>query len=160
MIKIFIASVVAVLAITAAFSAGKEENNQYSMEILSVIDGDTYRALVEIWPGLVQSINVRVRGIDTPEKNTSGGECPSHEKALAFKAARIAEGALKSAYRVYITKVGLGKYAGRVIGEVVLVNRDGSKYLMSDFLIKSGVAVKYDGGKRSTDWCAKAVIRS
>ena len=53
--------------------------------LLAVTDGDTFRARLEVWPGVEVVTAVRLRGIDTPEIK---GKCPA-EKAAAQ--ARLAE---------------------------------------------------------------------
>lgn len=140
-------------AVAASLAAGEAEYNRYDMKIVRLIDSDTYRVVVSLWPGLVQTIDVRVEGIDTPEKYRPSKKCREHERALAKEALMIAEGALQSATRIYVTGVGLGKYAGRVIGKVVLVNKSGEEALITDLLMASGLAVEYHGGKKVKDWC-------
>src|SRR5688500_17296733 len=39
----------------------------YPAEVLRVLDGDTFEARVQLWPGLAITTRVRLRGIDTPE---------------------------------------------------------------------------------------------
>lgn len=140
-------------AVAASLVAGEAQFNQYDMDIVRYIDSDTYRAVIHLWPGQAQTIDVRVEGIDTPEKYRPSKKCRAHERALAKEALGIAQGAMESAARVYVTGVGLGKYAGRVIGKVVLVNKSGEEALITDLLMASGLAVEYHGGTKVKDWC-------
>ena len=39
----------------------------YPAEVVRVIDGDTFQARVQVWPGLSVDTKVRLRGIDAPE---------------------------------------------------------------------------------------------
>ena len=39
----------------------------YPVEVLRVIDGDTFEARVRIWPGMDVTTKVRLRGIDAAE---------------------------------------------------------------------------------------------
>ena len=39
----------------------------HAVEVLSVLDGDTFEARVNLWPGLAITTRVRLRGIDAPE---------------------------------------------------------------------------------------------
>ena len=50
--------------------------------VLSVTDGDTFRARVEVWPGMEVQTAVRILGIDTPELH---GKC-QEEKDAAVRA--------------------------------------------------------------------------
>jgi len=52
-------------------------------KVISVYDGDTFRASIKNYPPIVgENIAIRVNGIDTPEIR---GKCPS-EKTLAINA--------------------------------------------------------------------------
>lgn len=44
----------------------------YSADVIRVIDGDTINIRVAIWPGLEQIINLRLIGVNTPEKRREG----------------------------------------------------------------------------------------
>jgi hypothetical protein len=81
----------------------------YAIEVLRVIDGDTFAARVRVWPGLDVDTHVRLRDIDA-------ARCASElRKALA---ARAALQAILAAGGVTIWHVGLDKYAGRVDAHV------------------------------------------
>jgi endonuclease YncB( thermonuclease family) len=43
-------------------------------EVLRIIDGDTFEARVNLWPGLDVTTRVRLRGIDAPELKARCGE--------------------------------------------------------------------------------------
>jgi endonuclease YncB( thermonuclease family) len=55
-------------------------------EVLRVIDGDTFEAKVNLWPGLDITTRVRLRGIDAPEMKARCGE--ERVKAEATRFAR------------------------------------------------------------------------
>ena len=38
----------------------------YPAEVVRIIDGDTFQARVQVWPGLSVDTKVRLRGIDAP----------------------------------------------------------------------------------------------
>ncbi|HAP10121.1 MAG TPA: nuclease, partial [Afipia sp.] len=40
---------------------------RHSVEVVRVVDGDTFEARVHLWPGLEMTTRVRLRGIDAPE---------------------------------------------------------------------------------------------
>lgn len=110
--------------------------------VLATTDGDTFRARLEVWPGVEVVTAVRLRGIDTPEIH---GKC-SAEKAAALAAkARLA--ALLAGGRVEVSQVTLDKFAGRIDG---LVSVDGVR--VDGVLIAEGLARPYTGGAR-LPWC-------
>jgi len=111
-------------------------------QVLTVTDGDTFRARIEVWSGVEVVTAVRVAGIDTPELR---GKCPA-EKAAALKAkARLGE--LLAAGPVTVTAVVNDKYAGRV-DALVMVNG----VRIADTLVAEGLARVYSGGTRA-GWC-------
>ena len=116
----------------------------YPATVTSVYDGDTLRADVRVWPGATLDTGVRIRGIDTPELR---GKCEA-EKELARQAREIARQWVKDAGRVVVLRnVKRGKYAGRVVADVV-----SSDESLADVLLRNGVARRYGGGKRE-GWC-------
>lgn len=54
----------------------------YRATVIRVIDADTIEVNVELWPDLLQTATIRVRGIDAPETRST---CES-EKALGLEA--------------------------------------------------------------------------
>jgi micrococcal nuclease len=110
-------------------------------EVVSVYDGDTIKVIAHPWPGISLNTSVRVRGIDTPEIR---GKCQS-EKLNAIKARDQARSFVGT--HVILNNIELGKYAGRVIADVLVGDED-----LGEFLINSGLARPYDGGKRKS-WC-------
>ena len=88
---------------------------------------------------------MRIRGIDTPEIGWRG-KC-QHEKDIAITARNMVENLLKGAEKIEITNLGTEKY-GRLLANVIV---DGQN--ISHFLLQDGLAVLYDGGKKTHDWC-------
>jgi len=113
-----------------------------AVKVDSVIDGDTFKATVEVWPKTFVRATVRALGIDTPEIR---GKC-EEEKKLAIAAKEHAEFILGKA--VFLWNIKFGKYAGRVIAEVQL--EDLTPF--SERMIQAGFARRYHGGPRS-GWC-------
>lgn len=99
------------------------------------IDGDTFSAVADIWPGLSATIHVRVLGVDTPELK---GE--TRAKAAAAKA--FTEKWIDQAGGDVILTVGCGRPSldsfGRVLARVRTL---GGKDLADD-LIAAGHGVK------------------
>jgi endonuclease YncB( thermonuclease family) len=115
----------------------------HPVEVLRVLDGDTFEARVRLWPGLEITTKVRLRGIDAPELRARCEE----ERAKAI-AARDALQAILNQGDVGISAVALDKYGGRVVA-------DASTRATSDVsaaLLGLGLARNYAGGRRET-WC-------
>jgi len=118
-------------------------NNKYPVKLLSVYDGDTLTVLVDIWPGQWIKAKLRLNEIDTPEKRTRK-VC---EKAMAIAAKESLEEFLVGK-ELYVTDIFNGKYAGRVIGDLYANNEN-----VSNFMLTTGYAIPYSGGKRDYVWC-------
>ncbi|MGB1986736.1 MAG: thermonuclease family protein, partial [Parvibaculales bacterium] len=83
-------SVICVLFLSPLVSAAAAKQvlpGPFAFELLEVIDGDTFRARVDIWLGQSVTVKVRLKGVDTPEMN---GKCAA-EKKLARQAKAFAE---------------------------------------------------------------------
>jgi endonuclease YncB( thermonuclease family) len=112
-------------------------------EVMRVLDGDTFEARVNLWPGLEITTRVRLRGIDAPEMKARCGE----ERAKA-EAARDALRNLLDQGDVGISHVTLDKYGGRVLADAstrVTPN-------ISEALLDAGAVRPYSGGRRD-GWC-------
>ena len=133
---------VAVLILLAVAFRQAWAYGPYDADLVRVLDGDTVQVDVRLWPGLAQRINLRVNGIDTPEKRTRN--LCEKEKGLAATA--YAEQMLAGA-ELTIDQIALGKYAGRVLGALYV---DGVDFGAA--MIEAGHARPYDGGTRQ-EWC-------
>jgi micrococcal nuclease len=106
-------------------------------------DADTiYVLMPEIAPEL-EKMSVRVNGVDAPEIR---GEC-DFEKDLAKKARDYVLDALEKAENISFCNPLWGKYAGRVVADVMVGDK-----LLSEMIISNGLGRSYDGGKRK-NWC-------
>jgi len=115
----------------------------YTADLLRVIDGDTFEARVHVWPGVVVTTKVRLRGIDAPEMNARCTE----ERSKAERA-RDALSSLLADGDITVQHIGIDKYAGRVVA-------DAATWRTSDVsaaLLVRGVARPYSGGRRA-GWC-------
>jgi micrococcal nuclease len=113
-------------------------------EVLRVYDGDTFEARVRLGPGQVIHTKVRLRGIDTPERDARCAE----EAAMAETARRalmkiLAEG------QVRVSQIGADKY-GRMLAAVATQATPD----VAAALLRLGVGRPYDGGYRA-GWCDK-----
>ena len=132
------------LVIPAAINASPNYGSIAISSIISVYDGDTFRANIPNYPPIVgENIGIRINGIDTPEIQ---GKC-AKEISLAKDAQRLAEKTLRSAKVIELRNLQRGKYF-RVVADVYA---DGVN--VGDELVKESLAVVYDGGKKVKDWC-------
>ena len=107
-------------------------------------DGDTITFnLPDLHPIIGEKISVRVNGIDTPEIK---GNCEK-EKYDAKQAKEMVADILKNAEQIILKNIERGKYF-RIAANILVDGED-----LGDMLIEAGVAVKYDGGKKSHKWC-------
>jgi endonuclease YncB( thermonuclease family) len=117
---------------------------RYPVDVIRVIDGDTFDARVRAWPGIEITTKVRLRNIDAPEMRA---RC-EQEAALA-RAAREALVAMLAQAPVAIAEVGLDKYGGRVLAQASA----GGIQDVSAALLEAGLVRRYTGGRRE-GWCA------
>jgi endonuclease YncB( thermonuclease family) len=115
----------------------------HPVEVLRVVDGDTFEARVNLWPGLDITTRVRLRGIDAPEMKGRCGE--ERNKA---EAAREALRAILDQGEVGIAQVSLDKYGGRVLASASTRTTPD----VSAALLGAGMGRPYSGGQRD-GWC-------
>ena len=113
--------------------------------VTDAYDGDTLTVEAAIWPDLVWTGSVRVRGVDTPEIR---GACDV-EKQLAI-AERDYVRDLFIDESVTLSEIENDLYGGRVLAHV----QDGDS--LADRLISNGYGRVYDGGVRQS-WCRPSV---
>ena len=121
----------------------------YAWPVLRVVDGDTVAvdASADMPPELAR-LNVRLDGVDTPEK---GGRAKCDEERAAGRAATaFTEEAIAGASAIVVRNPKWGKYGGRVLAELMLDGRS-----LSAWLIAEGLGRPYEGKKRGS-WCAQA----
>lgn len=112
-------------------------------EVLRVLDGDTFEARVNLWPGLEVTTRVRLRGIDAPEMKARCGE-----ERMKAEAARDALRNLLDQGDVGISNVTLDKYGGRVLATTsTRATPD-----VSAALLDAGAVRPYSGERRES-WC-------
>jgi endonuclease YncB( thermonuclease family) len=115
-------------------------------KVIRVIDADTLRVDLFIAPGLTWRTSVRLIGIDTPEK---GGRAKCGKERELARAAKVFTldfvGGVGAS--IEVTKIKYGKYAGRVLGDVLRRGRS-----LTTALLDAGHGREYHGGKRK-GWC-------
>ncbi|MCJ8322805.1 MAG: thermonuclease family protein [Rhizobiales bacterium] len=121
----------------------------YSATVLKITDSDTIKLNVSVWPLTKIEVGLRVNGIDTPEKYRP--KCQL-EKSLAKAASDFVKTFIKVGDIVEIENIFIGKYAGRVIGDLYFFKND-NRISLSALLLEQKIAVPYFGGKKTKDWC-------
>jgi len=114
-------------------------------QYISNHDGDTIKVEIPgVNPLLGHSIAVRVRGVDTPEMDSTS-KCT---KALAVKAQQVIAARLRYAKKITLKNPGRDKYF-RILADIEV---DGVK--VSKILLDQKLARVYNGGTKSTKpWC-------
>ena len=142
----FVTLTISLVVLTASLAHAAQSSTfpgPVSAKVVSVYDGDTFRAVAEVWPGHTVAVNIRIRGIDAPEKR---GRCAG-ERDAAHRAREALE-KLLSGGAVSITNIAGAKYYGRVLADVA--TPDGmqvARRMLDDQLVRP-----YGGGRRS-GWC-------
>ena len=141
----FILMVLILFLLTATSSHSEQSFGDYEGAIyVRNYDGDTITFnLPNLHPIIGKKIRVRLNGLDTPEIR---GKCDK-EKYNAEQARDMVTDILKDAERIDLKNMGRGKYF-RIVADVYV---DGEN--LAEALIDSGMAVKYDGGKKNARWC-------
>lgn len=146
------------LALTAsAVGADAVLHTSYPAKLVRVIDADTQKMQVQIWPGITSLVNVRVLGIDTPETRRPNKKCKQAERALGREAttfvAKLYSNSARSGGSIRLVDVGSDKYFGRVTARVLIgQDKDRTFVDLAQVLIKEALAIPYDGGKKA-NWC-------
>lgn len=138
-VKLLAAGVCALSMHAAVAGDGDFVRGPVEARVERIIDGDTFVAVAQVWPGHSVRVSVRIRGIDAPETKS---RCASEREAGA--AAREALEALFGGAPVAISNIGGGKYYGRVLADVTAHDGRGA----AAALLGAGLARHYSGGKR------------
>lgn len=134
------------LCLSSAVEAKRRNNNfagPVTARVVEVLDGDTFLAEAEIWPGQTLRVNIRVRGIDAPEMKA---RCPAERDAAHMARAALAR--LVANGPVSLSNIGGAKYYGRVLADVS--TETGAAIAVT--MLEAGLVRAYGGGKRA-GWC-------
>jgi len=121
----------------------------FAGEIVRVVDGDTFKARVQVWFGQEITTSVRVRGFDAPEiKDKCAEESKAAQEATSMLREILASGP------VTLHNIGPDKYFGRVVASVHVKLKDGVDTDVAQMMIAAGMGRPYNGGTRG-GWCEK-----
>jgi len=112
---------------------------------IKVLDGDTLKAKWTVPYPTLETIYLRMSGIDTPE--LFHPKCQK-EKDLAIRAKSELETILAGKFHFDI--LGWDKYGGRILVNLLSETKES----VNDILVSKGLAVYYHGEKKQKDWCA------
>jgi len=124
----------------------------YRMASPVVVDGDTIKGEVLLWPAplLAVFVSVRVAGIDTPELRGNGQRViPECEKVMARAAMAFTKQWLDQNPVVIISDVSSNKYGARVDATV----RGASGNLLAGALLAAGHARISRANEARKAWC-------
>mgnify|MGYP000287580088 CR=1 FL=1 len=135
--------VAAALVVLAWAGTSLAHDDIEKVKLVSCYDGDTCTFEIPGAPSIFRKMEVRFRGIDTPEMH---GKCEA-EKAKALAAKTVVLSHLRNAKDIRLTKVNRDKYF-RLNAHVVA---DGVN--LSDMLVETHYAVVYWGRGEKQNWC-------
>jgi micrococcal nuclease len=137
------AILVAFLVLNAPAFADDTLAGPVEARVLSVLDGDTFRAEAHVWPGHRITVNVRIRGIDAPEMKA---RCPAERSAARTARQTLAD--LLGGGPVSIGNIAGAKYYGRVLADVSTSNGTA----VAPAMLARSLVRPYGGGRRR-GWC-------
>ncbi|WP_428898085.1 nuclease-like protein [Parelusimicrobium proximum] len=138
-----------ILSASCLYSSQDAGESFQNITLISVYDGDTFKVSLDCkYSVLCSDISVRVKDIDTPEIRTKN-KCEKErgEKAKAFTEDLLSRG------EIVLSSCGRDKYF-RLLCDVYIAGEKGV-YNLADELLASGLAKKYNGGKKAEyNWCS------
>jgi endonuclease YncB( thermonuclease family) len=138
----------------------------FQVEIVAPRDGDSVVVEVKgrcpfgctIDTAGAKVISVRLRGIDAPEVHVcrrsitpSCAACPEELEAGRRARSRVEE-LVAGDVAARVVSLSPDKYRGRVVGDLQVL-RNGAWVSVGGELLKAGLAIPYDGGKKLKPWC-------
>lgn len=128
------------------------------LPIDEVYDGDTIKTHVSErkLPAPLNRLSIRIKGIDTPELPAKsyfttgklGRAACIKEAELALKAKEFVIFMAIGSSKMKVDNFKWGKYGSRIVADVKIGGVD-----IASALIVEGLAVPYDGGTKTKNWC-------
>ncbi|MGB8818086.1 MAG: hypothetical protein WCC66_09230 [Rhizobiaceae bacterium] len=129
----------------------KPDFNYVEAKVVEIIDADTMKLEIFLWPQQTVTTSVRLKGIDTPELNDA--KCLK-EKLLSEEAKTSIEQKFPVGSWVLVSDVVFDKYGGRYVADVKRWLSDRLKSASDELLENERWAVPYDGGAKIHNWCS------
>ena len=115
------------------------------VKVIHVIDGDTVKIKASFLPPeLGQTLNLRILGVDTPEKGFRA-KC-NKEREMGHRATQFTR-EFVSQGKPIVRLVKWDKYGGRVLGDITVNGKS-----LKDSLLLNKLAKPYNGVKKE-GWC-------
>ncbi len=137
----------AICVCSPSAAAGKRNTTlkgPVEVEVLRVVDGDTFLGRAQVWLGQEITVLVRIRGIDAPEMKA---RCKSER--VAANAATDQLAAILARSPIELHNISGEKYFGRVLADVTTADdHDPAALLLEEALVRP-----YQGKKRQP-WCS------
>jgi len=128
--------------LTRAPAATANDLYTYEAAVLRVVDGDTLWMVIHLTPTDWRKEKLRLRGIDCPERGTSGGEA----------ATRYVQTLVREATQIVLTSTKPDKW-DRYLCDVYLTPAGGPDVFLNNRLLERGHARRYDD-VTPEDWAA------
>ena len=147
----------AIIALSLIATVPAHAGSDIYAEYVKNYDGDTVTFnlpdladidLDETYAIFWKKARIRVAGLDTPEVRT---RCKS-EKVLGKQAKALVKEILSDAEHITLRNVKRGKYF-RIVADIIINPGEPTETNLKDILFDSGLAVPYDGGKKTKNWC-------
>lgn len=134
--------------LSTMFSLSVLASSYMLMPIDSVYDGDTIKTHFSEsrLPPPLNTVSIRIRGIDTPELGWRA-KCEK-EAALAEAAKAFLVNLVSDKSTMKIENFEWDKYGGRIVSDVKVNGID-----IATSLIDNGYAIQYNGGTKTKNWC-------
>lgn len=126
----------------------------YRAFVIRVVDADTLEVKVELWPNLMQTAMIRVRGIDAPETRSS---CEA-EKALGLEAKNWVEKMYPADAVIRIEDVEPDSLS-RYVADVKRWRSDRWLPLANELLDRDFAEIWYKG-QQDVPWCLISTERA
>ena len=128
---------------------GKYDFTSYEAQVLEVVDADTIRLEIHIWPGRILTADISARGIETPD--TGNPYC-----SLQVTRAQAARASIRRNFPagtwVYVNDVE--SVGGRLFGDIVRWNETAFQSVTEILLSRRGHwAVRSEAMGDTYDWC-------
>ena len=122
----------------------------FRVELVRVVDGDTFEARIPVWFGHEIRSAIRIRGFDAPER---AARCPEEARGAAEATGTLAD--ILESGQITLSDVSADKYFGRIVSTVTVRLADGVDTDVASLMLAAGMGRPYAGGARQ-GWCGGA----